>query len=66
MALVGKYLQQAPVVDIESEGARGRIQICAVDEKRNTFLGIEPHVNESLQNHFLNIGQYAQRLLMER
>jgi hypothetical protein len=66
VALVGKDLQQAAVVDVESERARGRVQICAVDKKRNTFLGVEPHVNKSLQNHFLNIGQYARRLFMER
>ena len=44
MALVGKELQQALVVDVEAERARGGVQIGAVDEKRNTFLGIKPQL----------------------
>ena len=43
--------KQLAVVDVEAERARGRVEICAVDEEGNFFSRIE-HVEISFMKRF--------------
>src|SRR5262249_44141173 len=46
-ALAAEQLEEAFIVDVEAEGARRGVEICAVDEKSNPLLRVEKHRNHS-------------------